>query len=327
MSRASWPQSSAATPHDNYRTLAESTTDGPSMADIEGAIPFANAQMARMLGCTLPDVLQRQLEAQKMEAIRHLAGGVAHDFNNLLTVIGGYATLLRRRFDERSPGFEEASEIERAAHQGAVLTRQLLTFSCQETLKVQLLDVDEVITNLENMLDCLMTNETQLVMRLNAGPSRVSADIGQLEQIVTNLCTNARDAMPDGGPVLIQTETVSFDRSTDDVPVPGSGSPEDYVRIRVSDRGIGMDESTRSRIFDPFFTTKGPEKGTGLGLSSVYGIVQQHEGLISVHSQPDKGTSIDIHLPCAPPHDDSETPRPDIARHTAPPIATTTRHA
>ncbi len=251
-------------------------------------------------------MLRRQLaQSRRMESIGRLAGGVAHDFNNLLTLIGGYATVLRGSLKEGSAELEHACEIERAAQQASALTRQLLTFSRQEAHDARLLDLNELVRTLETMLRSLLTEEVELVLRLDAKPGAVLADVSQLEQIVTNLCLNARDAMPDGGVVSIETETVALTNRADGLL--GSGDPGHYVRMTVTDAGTGMDEATRQQMFDPFFTTKAPDKGTGLGLSTVYGIVEDHDGLISVESQQDRGTSIGIHLPCAASRDEAET--------------------
>ncbi len=242
--------------------------------------------------------LERQLlQAKKMEAIGHLAGGVAHDFNNLLTLIGGYATLLRRRFEPEDGGHEEATEIERAVEQASALTRQLLAFGRQTTPEARRLDVNTVIAEIRSMLSRLVTEDVQLITRLEADPAEIVIDGGQLEQIVTNLCVNARDAMPDGGTIVIETENVNVDYRAADML--GSGSAGEHVRLTVSDTGMGMDEKTRSQIFDPFFTTKEPGKGTGLGLATVYGIVDQNGGLLSVYSEPGSGTTVRINLPLA----------------------------
>ena len=242
--------------------------------------------------------LERQLlQAKKMEAIGHLAGGVAHDFNNLLTLIGGYATLLRRRFDEDDGGHEEALEIGKAVEQATTLTRQLLAFGRQTTPDVRRLDVNSVIGEIRTMLSRLVTEDIALITRLEADPAEIVIDAGQLEQIVTNLCVNARDAMPDGGTIVIETETVDVDYRAADML--GSGGAGRHVRLTVSDTGMGMDERTRSQIFDPFFTTKEPGQGTGLGLATVYGIVEQNDGLLSVYSEPGEGTTVRINLPLA----------------------------
>ena len=242
--------------------------------------------------------LERQLlQAKKMEAIGHLAGGVAHDFNNLLTLIGGYATLLRRRFDEDDAGHEDVVEIEKAVEQASSLTRQLLAFGRQTTPDVRRLDVNAVIADIRTMLSRLVTEDIALITRLEADPAEIVIDAGQLEQIVTNLCVNARDAMPDGGTIVIETETVDVSYRAADML--GSGGAGPHVRLTVSDTGMGMDEKTRSQIFDPFFTTKEPGQGTGLGLATVYGIVDQNDGLISVYSELGEGTTVRINLPLA----------------------------
>ncbi|MBI2504353.1 MAG: response regulator [Candidatus Latescibacteria bacterium] len=247
------------------------------------------------------DVTERQCleaqlrQAQKLEAVGRLAGGIAHDFNNLLTIIDGYSALQLRRMSADQPQYESLREIQRAADRGAGLIRQLLAFSRKQVLEPKVLDLNTVVKDLEKMLHRLIGEDVELVVRLAPGLGQVKADPGQVEQVLMNLAINARDAMPRGGTLLIETRSVELDEgyTSHHVPV----EPGAYVLLEVSDTGVGMDEATQARIFEPFFTTKEAGKGTGLGLSTVYGIVKQSEGYIWVYSEPDKGTSFKIYLP------------------------------
>jgi two-component system, cell cycle sensor histidine kinase and response regulator CckA len=228
--------------------------------------------------------LQEQLvQAQKMESIGRLAGGVAHDFNNLLTVINGYSQMLLGTLDAEHPGREGLEEIRRAGDRAAALTRQLLAFSRKQILQPCLVDCNRVVREIEPMLARLLGNEMKLLVNLCAGAATVFADPHQLEQVLMNLAVNARDAMPGGGAIRIETAT--------------AGS---FVMLLVEDTGIGMDEETRRHIFEPFFTTKGAGKGTGLGLSMTQGIVEQSGGHIEVDSEPGRGTAFRVFLPVAP---------------------------
>ena len=234
-------------------------------------------------------------QAQRMEAVGQLAGGVAHDFNNLLTVISGYCELLFQSLSDRTPELRRVQEIHRAAARAASLTRQLLTFSRKQALAPQVLDLDEVVQGMVPMLSRLLGEHVRLntVRALLLG--RVKADPGQIEQVVMNLAINARDAMPDGGTLTIALADVELDAAPRGVDVALRSGP--HVMIAVSDTGCGMDAATRVRIFEPFFTTKEVGKGTGLGLATVYGIVQQSDGAIQVESEPGRGATFRIYLP------------------------------
>ena len=241
-------------------------------------------------------LLEEQLrQSQKMEAIGQLAGGVAHDFNNLLTVIKAYSGLVANQLDEASPVREDVAEIQRAAGRAASLTQQLLAFSRKQTLQPRVLDLNTVSRELEPMLRRLIGDDIQIVMRQEDSLGRVRADPSQLEQVLINLVVNARDAMPLGGTITIETANVDLDEAYQrrhSVAAPGP-----YVMIAVNDTGTGMDEATKSRIFEPFFTTKPAGKGTGLGLSTVYGIVKQSNGYIWVYTEPGVGTTFKVYLP------------------------------
>jgi len=232
-------------------------------------------------------------QAEKMEALGRLAGGVAHDFNNLLTVILGYGHVLLdslTEVDSRSA----ATEIVQAANRAATMTSQLLSFSRREKRRVEVLDVNAVISQLREPLSRLIGEDIHLTVDLDPSLGCVDADRGQIEQVLVNLVANARDAMPRGGPLRILTSNVRVDGPyAKDHPIP-YGS---YIRIAVIDRGCGMDAGTKARAFEPFYTSKEPGRGTGLGLSIVYGIVTQNGGEIVVESEVGKGTRIEILLP------------------------------
>jgi signal transduction histidine kinase len=234
-------------------------------------------------------------QAQKMEAIGRLAGGIAHDFNNLLSVILGYSQDLLARETLSDVARERLGEIELAGERAAALTRQLLAFSRQQVIDPSVLDVDEVMKGLERMLDRVLGEDVELRFVAGDQPVRVRADRGQLEQVMMNLVVNARDAMPQGGKLTIETSAVQLDE------VYARGhlgvDPGPYVLIAVSDTGFGMDKDTQARAFEPFFTTKDLGKGTGLGLSTVFGIVQQSRGSIWLYSEPGVGTTFKIFLP------------------------------
>ncbi|MGZ6970168.1 MAG: ATP-binding protein [Thermoanaerobaculia bacterium] len=234
-------------------------------------------------------------QSQRMEAIGQLAGGVAHDFNNLLTVIIGYTELLALRADIQAAARGEIGEIRNAAERAAVLTRQLLTFSRKQVLEPVVFSINELIVNLEKMLGRLIGEHLNLVTRLDPFLGNVCADRGQLELVIMNLAVNARDAMPNGGRLTIETANADLDGSYAQGHV--TVQPGPYVMVAVSDTGTGMDAETQARIFEPFFTTKEKGKGTGLGLSTVYGIVKQSEGNIWVYSEPGKGTTFKVYLP------------------------------
>ena len=239
--------------------------------------------------------LEQQLrQSQKMEAIGRLAGGIAHDFNNLLMVISGYSEFLLERLGPDPALRGPAKEISTAAERATSLTRQLLAFSRKQMLAPKVLDLNAVVTENLKMLTRLIGEDIDLVMIPGAELGAVKADPGQIEQVILNLAVNARDAMPHGGRLTIETSNVALDEAYARLHAPAQ--PGDYTMLAISDTGVGMDSDTQSHIFEPFFTTKGP-KGTGLGLSTVYGIVKQSGGYIWVYSEPGKGTSFKIYMP------------------------------
>jgi PAS domain S-box-containing protein len=250
---------------------------------------------------------RRQLEEQlrqalRLEAIGRLAGGVAHDFNNLLTVIGGYAeTLLERNGTANS---DELREISAATDRATALTRQLLAFSRRQVLQPRIVDDNEIVGGVMPMLGRLIGEDVELVTSLDPDVGSVSADPNQVEQVLVNLVVNARDAMPDGGKLTIQTSSIDLD--DDYVSQHSEATPGPHTVLSVSDTGVGMDADTASRVFEPFFTTKPVGVGTGLGLSSVYGIVKQSGGSIWVYSEPGHGTTFKIYLPVAPSYTENE---------------------
>ena len=230
--------------------------------------------------------LEGQLRfSQKMEAMGLLAGGVAHEFNNLLTTIGIYADLLLEHPSIDPTLREEAEQIRKAGRQASTLTQQLLTFSRKRTTRTELLDLDDIVREVSSMLRRLVGEDSELVCRFDDPPHPIRANREELEQVLVNLALNARDAMPAGGTVTIETSTMR----RADLPVheiAGSLTDDEYVVLSMTDTGIGMDSEILARVFDPFFTTRQVEKGTGLGLSIVYGIMHQAGGTVRVQSEP-----------------------------------------
>ncbi len=234
-------------------------------------------------------------QAQKMEAVGRLAGGIAHDFNNLLTAITGYTDLLLMDLPEGGAAHREVLEIRKAGDRAASLTRQLLAFSRRQVLQPKVLDLNQVVMDMEKMLRRLIGENIELVTALADDLGYVKADPGQIEQVIVNLAVNARDAMPNGGKLILETSKMEIDESyagRHDPVRPGS-----YAILAVTDTGIGMDEPTMSRLFEPFFTTKEVGKGTGLGLATVYGIVKQSGGYIWAYSEVGRGTTFKVLLP------------------------------
>nr|MDA8121055.1 ATP-binding protein [Deltaproteobacteria bacterium] len=240
--------------------------------------------------------LEEQLrQSQKMEAVGRLAGGVAHDFNNLLTVINGYGEILLRRIGEDSTLRREVDEIRKAGERASMLTRQLLAFSRRQVLQPKVLDLNATVSGMTTMLRRLIGEDIDLRILPGEGLGRVKADPGQVEQIILNLVLNARDAMPGGGRLTIETGNAILDGTFSSKLPQAAAGP--HVLLAVSDTGVGMSEDTQGHLFEPFFTTKERGKGTGLGLSTVYGIVNQSQGYIYVYSELGKGTTVKVYLP------------------------------
>jgi len=230
-----------------------------------------------------------------MEAVGQLAGGVAHDFNNLLTVINGYSDFVLESLDVDSPLYGDLQEVRQAGERAAVLTRQLLAFSRQQMLEMRVLDVNETLQDMAKMLQRIIGEDVTLRLNLAEDLGRIMGDPGQVEQVIVNLAANARDAMPTGGTLTIETANVML--GAEFVSEHAEAKPGNHTMIAVSDTGSGMPPEIMKHIFEPFFTTKEVGKGTGLGLATVYGIVSQSAGTIDVESEPGQGTTFRIYLP------------------------------
>lgn len=261
----------------------------------------AHGQVEKLIIVNRDVTARRNLEdqfrqAQKMEAVGRLSGGVAHDFNNLLGVIIGYAEFLQERLEPQNDLRGSVDEILNAGKRAAALTRQLLAFSRQQVLDPKVIDLNGAVSDMEKLLRRLIGEDVELSTQLASDLGRVKADQGQFEQVVMNLAVNARDAMPQGGKLIIATENIVMDDAfVRRYPYPVQPGP--YVCLSVTDSGIGMDAETKARAFEPFFTTKEKGKGTGLGLSTVYGVVKQSGGYIDIFSSPGQGTTFKIYLP------------------------------
>jgi PAS domain S-box-containing protein len=273
----------------------------------------------RMIGITQDVSAQRMLEeqlrqAQKMEAVGQFAGGIAHDFNNILTAIVGFATMVQMKIPEQDPLRSNIDQVLSAADRAAGLTQSLLTFSRKQVLNLRPVSVNDIINKVEKFLGRIIGEDIKLQISFKADDIVVNADSGQIEQVLLNLATNVRDAMPQGGVFSIVTEKVVIDKEYIDFY--GTGTPGSFARITVSDSGVGMDAETRKRIFEPFFTTKEVGRGTGLGLSIVYGIVKQHNGFINVYSELGRGTTFSLYFPLAP-SDELAKPKQAAAQYPA----------
>jgi len=276
-------------------------TKSGRMIDVEIAVHDIQyggqaVQLAVIMDVTGRRQLEEQLrQAQKMEAVGMLAGGVAHDFNNLLTIITGYSQLILNNLGPNDSNRHSVEQIMKAGERAAALTKQLLAFSRRQVLQPKVLEVNKLVDSLGAMLQRLIGEDIDLRLHLRPDLGRVNADPGQMEQVLMNLVVNARDAMPKGGTLTIETANVTLDDNYAGRHI--SVKPGPYVLLAVSDTGSGMDEATKSRLFEPFFTTKGSGKGTGLGLSTVFGIVRQSGGSIEVYSEQGRGTSVKVYLP------------------------------
>ena len=266
-----------------------------------------------LLDITERKQLEEQLRrAQKMEAVGRLAGGIAHDFNNLLMVIKGHSELIVNRLPQGEPLRKNAEEIDRTTERAASLTRQLLAFSRLQVLQPKVLDLNAIVADTSKMLERVIGENIELVVKLGTALRGIKADQSQIEQVILNLVVNARDAMPHGGKLIVETSNVTLDEAYGRRHT--GVRPGEYVMLAVSDNGMGMDAETQAHIFEPFFTTKVLGKGTGLGLATVYGVVKQSGGWIWVYSQKEKGTTFKIYLPRA---EDGEVARSREAHASA----------
>jgi signal transduction histidine kinase/ActR/RegA family two-component response regulator len=278
------------------------------------------------VGAMLVDTTEQQqleaqfLQAQKMEAVGRLAGGVAHDFNNLLTVITSYSAMALDSLRPQDPLREDMVEIRDAAERAARLTKQLLAFSRKQVMQPQVISLSAMAVEMERMLQRLIGEDVSLELRLADDLGAVSADPGQIEQVLMNLVVNARDAMPNGGRVIIETSNVDF---STELSMAELGRPAgQYVQLTVTDTGTGMSPETQANLFEPFFTTKSPGQGTGLGLSTVYGIVKQSGADIHVRSELGRGTTFRIFFPRVEATPAASVPAPKVASLATAPVET-----
>jgi len=268
---------------------------GVAMLDQTKCIAYISDLTERKHAQSLLHARDEQLrQAQKMEAVGRLAGGIAHDFNNVLSVVMSYGEMIVDQLRPGEPMREDVEEICKAAHRAAGLTRQLLTFSRQQAVAPQVLDLAEVVADIDKMLRRILGADIELVLHTDR-EERICADLGAVEQVIMNLVVNARDAMPTGGTLTLRTSAVVLDEAH--VQAHHGSSVGPHVLLSVADTGVGMDRATQTRIFEPFFTTKPMGQGTGLGLSTVFGIVQQIGGSICVDSELGHGTTFRVYLP------------------------------
>ncbi len=283
--------------------LLQLLRDDPDLATIPHFIASTRSK-CRTQRCEEPD--SREQQSQKMEAIGRLAGGIAHDFNNLLTVINGYSDWLMRSLPQGDQTLEMVGEIHKAGQRAAGLTRQLLAFSRKAGVELRLIDLRALVADAARMLRRIVGEDITLTVSGDPATGAVLADPSQMEQVILNLVVNARDAMPRGGRLTIDLRNGGTADGTGD-------RAEQYVLLTVSDTGVGMDPVTLARAFEPFFTTKG-DRGTGLGLATVHEIARQCGGHVSIRSEPDRGTSIAVHLPRAAGHAPTRRSNPDTTR-------------
>ena len=302
-----------------FRTKGAGRGDERSLSARGQAFFDSHGRAIRLIGVTIDGTERKRLEdqfrqSQKLESIGRLAGGVAHDFNNLLTIISGYVEMILDELTVSDPIRESLEEINNAASRATALTRQLLTFSRRQVSEPRNLLLNDLVRDFEKMLRRLIGDNIDLRLSLDPEAGVVRADPGQIEQVIMNLVVNARDAMPGGGKLLVETavQTVEVEFANEQFPL----SPGAYVTLMVSDNGTGMTPEVKAHLFEPFFTTKSVGKGTGLGLSTVYGIVKQSKGAISVYSEPGRGTTIKILLPA-----NDASPEPVVPEDPNPALA------
>jgi two-component system, cell cycle sensor histidine kinase and response regulator CckA len=275
--------------------------DGKTIWVSDNAVLVPGSESHPLMEGIIVDITERRLlenqlqQARRMEAVGRLAGGVAHDFNNLLTIIKGYVELAMNRIAGQPELRGNVQQIADAAERAVTLVRQLLAFSRKQVLKPKVLDLNSIVLNMDKLVRRLMSETIEMKTRIDKKLGAVKADPGQIEQVILNLIVNARDAMPEGGKLLIETSNVEFDSvvAPDQAPIK-SGA---YVMVSVTDTGVGISADTLPHIFEPFYTTKESSRGTGLGLSTVYGIVKQSGGHIFVSSEPGRGTTFKVYLP------------------------------
>jgi len=281
--------------------LLEKKDGTPIWASVTAKVQYDKNGDIQWIDGVIEDITERKklegqlLQAQKLEAVGQLAGGIAHDFNNILTAIIGYAHFLKMGIKEDDPLRSDVDHILVATDRAENLTRSLLAFSRKQVINPRPSNLNEIIRNVQKLLFRVIGEDIELRTILTDKDITLIADPGQIEQVLMNLATNARDAMPNGGLLTIETDVMEMDE--EHIMAHGYGQPGMYALVSVTDTGIGMDEATKARVFDPFFTTKEPGKGTGLGLSMAYGIIKQHNGYINVYSEPGKGTTFKIYLP------------------------------
>ncbi len=287
---------------DNIEVRWKRKDESPVTVRLSGRVVNSPEETADVLEIIAEDVTERRVlenqfrQAQKMEAVGRLAGGVAHDFNNLLMVISGYTEVLLERTGNNNPLYLKIEAIHQATERAATLTRQLLAFSRKQLLELKVVDVNIIVADMERLLRPLIGENIELQTKLAPNLGRTRADAGQIEQVIMNLVVNSKDAMPNGGKIAIQTANINLEN--DDLRRDYSYiRPGPYLMLSVSDTGHGMDKETQARIFEPFFTTKEKGKGTGLGLSTVYGIIKQSGGYVLAESEPGQGTTFRIYLP------------------------------
>ena len=274
--------------------------DGKILTIVTRKTRYSNEQGSRFLVGIIHDITAHKrlemkvMQAQKMESIGTLAGGIAHDFNNLLTVIMGNASIALLSIDKTSKAFDNLNQINLTAKRAATLTKQLLLYSRKQPIVLNLLNLNKTIVDVLKMIKRLIGEDIKIKLELDPDIGTVMADESTIEQVITNLCVNSRDAMPEGGTLTIKSETVVI---SDEQNKYEDLKPGNYIRLSVADTGIGMEKETIKHIFEPFYTTKRIGKGTGLGLSVAYGIVKEHNGWINVYSEPSKGTVISVYLP------------------------------